>query len=136
DYGHDLPVEWSSKKVNEYVGFGGYRSTINKVKDNGTIGLVFLDNEEDISTVPDPDIIPNNYILHGPPGTGKTHHVVDRAIKIIDADMYKELEADGRGGLQQYYSQLTNQGIIKSITFHQSYAYEDFIEGLKSDGNG
>src|SRR5699024_4625994 len=137
-YGHVLPVEWLNKEVNEYIGYGGYRSTINKVRDKRTINLVFMkkENPQEIAPTSEPENGPANYILYGPPGTGKTYHVVDRALELIDAKTFKELEADGRGALQQYYSRLTHEGNIKSITFHQSYAYEDFIEGLKSDGEG
>src|SRR5699024_5367070 len=46
-YGHLLPVKWFDKEVNEYVGYGGYRSTINKMRDKRTINLVFMKEEEE-----------------------------------------------------------------------------------------
>ncbi|PAV27796.1 AAA family ATPase [Virgibacillus profundi] len=138
DYGHYIPVKWFDKEVKEYVGYGGYRSTINKVKDKRVINLVFMNevNEQKVPATQELEKIPNNYVLYGPPGTGKTYHVVDRALEIIDNKTFNELNADGRDALQKEYARLTSEGNISLITFHQSYAYEDFIEGLKSDGNG
>ncbi|MFA1822902.1 AAA family ATPase [Virgibacillus oceani] len=139
-YGHLLPVEWIHKDGKELVGYGGYRRTINKAKDNSVISLVFIegaDIEDQPETFdPEADHAPKNYVLYGPPGTGKTYQFVDRALEIVDKKTFEELEADGREALQQYFSQLTREGSIHLVTFHQSYAYEDFIEGLKSDGEG
>lgn len=139
-YGHLLPVEWFNTEEKDYVGYGGYRSTLNQVKDKGAINLVFMQGEQkpDIPEVQEyqPDNIPKNVVLYGPPGTGKTYHVVDRALEIIDKKVFEELEADGREALQLEYARLTKEERIHLVTFHQSYAYEDFIEGLKSDGKG
>jgi len=137
-YGHLLPVEWFDTEVNEYVGYGGYRSTINEVKNKHAINLIFRKEKGDQKLI-DPindSFIPKNLVLYGPPGTGKTYYVIERAIEIIDKKVYEELKANGRDALQQFFSQLVNNGNIKMITFHQSYSYEDFIEGLKSDGEG
>ncbi len=137
-YGHYIPVKWFDKEVKEYVGYGGYRSTINKMKDKRAINLVFMneESEQKVTTTQESEKTPNNYVLYGPPGTGKTFHVVDRALEIIDNKTFNELTADGRAALHKEYSRLTSEGNISLITFHQSYAYEDFIEGLKSDGDG
>lgn len=138
EFGHLLPVEWMNKEVYEYIGYGGYRSTINQVKNNNIINLVFM--KEEVSQDMPVEIVNENslknYVLYGPPGTGKTYHVVNRAIECIDKKTYEELEADGREALQQYFTRLIKEDRIRTVTFHQSYAYEDFIEGLKSDGKG
>ncbi|WP_407272055.1 McrB family protein [Radiobacillus sp. PE A8.2] len=140
DYGHQLPVEWMNTDVHEYVGYGGYRSSINQVKNKSAINLVFMHGEErpDIPMDADsrPSNLPNNLVLYGPPGTGKTYHVVDRALQIMNEKVFEELLASGRGALQQEFLRLTKEEQIHFVTFHQSYAYEDFIEGLKSDGKG
>lgn len=59
-----------------------------------------------------------NLLLYGPPGTGKTYIVPERATKIC-----------GKG--RSDYSELVKQGRIAFITFHQSYSYEDFVEGIR-----
>ena len=48
-----------------------------------------------------------NILLFGPPGTGKTYHVRQFAEAFTDADK------------------------VGFVTFHQSFAYEEFVEGLK-----
>lgn len=67
-----------------------------------------------------------NTIFYGPPGTGKTYNTFRRAVEIIDgkvSDDFKEVK--------KRYEQLSSEGRIGFITFHQSYSYEEFIEGLK-----
>ncbi|PAK40604.1 McrB family protein [Peribacillus simplex] len=139
-YGHLLPVQWTNTEKREFIGYGRYRSVINEAKSKNTINLVFMQSEKikDPSPFPEPilDTVPKNYIFHGPPGTGKTYTVTERAVKLIDPKIYEELIADGREAIQQEFSRLVKAGQIHFVTFHQSYAYEDFIEGLKSDGNG
>lgn len=140
EYGHLLPVEWTHIEEREFVGYGGYRSTLNDVKNKSTINLVFMQEEEVKNVSSDDeqvlDTMAKNYVFYGPPGTGKTYYVVERALEIIDKKAYEELQVDGREALQQEFSRLTKEGKIHFVTFHQSYAYEDFIEGLKSDGKG
>ncbi|MFD1039358.1 McrB family protein [Virgibacillus byunsanensis] len=140
-YGHLLPVEWLDKEENEYIGYGGYRSTINEAKNKNVINIAFMQEERgQDSTISKPesqqDNFPNNLVLYGPPGTGKTYHIVDRALEVIDNKTFVELQADGREALQQEFLRLTKEERIHLVTFHQSYAYEDFMEGLKSDGAG
>ena len=80
---------------------------------------------------------PLNQILYGPPGTGKTYHTIDAALKIIDPNYYTQNVAD-RSALKKRFEELKKEGFIGFTTFHQSFAYEDFVEGLKAeaeDGN-
>lgn len=74
-----------------------------------------------------------NTILYGPPGTGKTYNVINRAIEIIDGEY-----SDDREEVIQRYNELKEAGQIDFITFHQSFSYEEFIEGIKpkNDSNG
>lgn len=74
------------------------------------------------------DTAPKNIILYGPPGTGKTYNTVIKAVKIIDGN------ADANYDLVlKRYRELVEQGRIAFTTFHQSYGYEEFIEGIKPD---
>ena len=75
---------------------------------------------------------PLNQILYGPPGTGKTYHTIDAALKIIDPDFYDQNRND-RAALKAHFELLKDEGLIGFTTFHQSFAYEDFVEGLKAE---
>jgi 5-methylcytosine-specific restriction protein B len=72
-----------------------------------------------------------NTILQGPPGTGKTYQTVNYALSIIENRSLKELSLEPRQDLRTRFEQYQEEGRIQFITFHQSYAYEDFVEGIK-----
>jgi MoxR-like ATPase len=74
-----------------------------------------------------------NLILYGPPGTGKTYQVATKSLEIVYNMTSDELEEKMIG--KDQYKKLQQKGQIRFVTFHQSYSYEDFIEGLRSDGN-
>lgn len=69
-----------------------------------------------------------NQILYGPPGTGKTYHTVLKAAQIISPENYITNYDEA---LKVFNENLG--GRIEFITFHQSYSYEDFIQGLRPD---
>ena len=84
--------------------------------------------------------IANNQILYGPPGTGKTYSVIRKAVEIVDPSLAKEYaeveEETGETNREQWveaYKKFVGQKQIHFCTFHQSYTYEDFVEGLRSD---
>lgn len=70
-----------------------------------------------------------NMILYGPPGTGKTYNTAKYAVSICDGINLKELNDYKK--VMERYKQLKNEGRIEFTTFHQSYGYEEFIEGIK-----
>lgn len=73
-----------------------------------------------------------NTILQGPPGTGKTYATIDEALRILDSE-FLEKNAEDRGVLKERYDELAEAKRIRFITFHQSFSYEDFVEGIRPD---
>ncbi len=74
---------------------------------------------------------PLNQILYGPPGTGKTFHTVNKALEILDPDYYYA-HIENRSALHARFQELKHERRIGFVTFHQSFSYEDFVEGLKA----
>lgn len=99
---------------------------------------------------------PLNQILYGPPGTGKTYHTINKALEILgfaksssesndvvlDCETIKEtlqglgIEVPNKDrecakALFDYYRTDRTEGQIEFVTFHQSYGYEEFVEGIK-----
>lgn len=75
-----------------------------------------------------------NIILYGPPGTGKTFNTVTYAVAIIENKDYNEIKFEAEKDYTQVkrrYEDYRSQGLIDFVTFHQSYGYEEFIEGIK-----
>lgn len=79
---------------------------------------------------------PLNCILYGAPGTGKTYATAAYALAIVEDKELKAVEADSRQAIMQRYNQLIEDGRITFTTFHQSYGYEDFIQGMRPDISG
>ena len=73
-----------------------------------------------------------NTILYGPPGTGKTFTTIDEAIKILDPEFYAKNESE-RESLKERFDDLVANNRIRFVTFHQSFSYEDFVEGLRAE---
>ena len=69
-----------------------------------------------------------NVIIYGAPGTGKTYGTAEYALKIIGVPV-----PDNRKEVMKAYNNLVRSGQIVFTTFHQSYGYEEFIQGLRSD---
>ncbi|EAL4712217.1 AAA family ATPase, partial [Campylobacter lari] len=79
---------------------------------------------------------PLNQILYGPPGTGKTYHTIDKALEIISKVEKIELpDENNRVDRKKLFNEYVKNGQIVFTTFHQSYGYEEFVEGIKPDIN-
>lgn len=73
-----------------------------------------------------------NTILYGPPGTGKTFSTIDETLKIIDPIFFNE-NAGNRSLLKARFDELVTAEQVRFVTFHQSFSYEDFVEGLRAE---
>ena len=150
-----LHVLWVSKKKTDLNwgplgrGFGHAGGEIGKAfREAYTETFAVLDqlSPDDSETTPGPTTEPAtaisppsdaarrhglNTILFGPPGTGKTYATTQRSVEICDGEAPEDLEA-----LRARYGELMNDGRIDFVTFHQSYGYEEFVEGLRPETTG
>lgn len=107
--------------VNEYIKFKNGKGDIMPTENNG--------QEKDKVN------FPLNQILYGPPGTGKTYTTIAKAIEIIRGKKVGKEEINDeekRKVLKKQFDEYAQSGQIKFVTFHQSYGYEEFVEGLKA----
>ena len=83
---------------------------------------------------------PLNTILYGPPGTGKTYNSIfysvgiikkDKSIIDMIKDKTKNIGNIVKEEIFNNFNYLKEQGQIEFVTFHQSYSYEDFVEGIR-----
>ena len=79
---------------------------------------------------------PLNTILYGPPGTGKTYNSILYSLGIatkkedIINGIKNNTETISDEKINEF-NYLKEQGQIEFVTFHQSYSYEDFVEGIR-----
>ncbi len=90
--------------------------------------LLSTEEEEIMNNVTD---IGLNTILYGPPGTGKTYHTAFYAVAIIENKKLDAVRAEAYPDVLKRYNAYKAQGRIAFTTFHQSYGYEEFIEGIR-----
>ena len=86
---------------------------------------IFKENPSSYAT------LPKNMILYGPPGTGKTYHTVLYAVAVIEEKSLSEVASEPYEDIAKRYHHYKENGLIEFTTFHQSYSYEDFIEGIR-----
>jgi len=82
-----------------------------------------------------------NIILYGSPGVGKTHNT-KKLISLIESkkskneifNVIKENEPNDGIDANNIVDNISSR--VKFITFHQSFGYEDFIEGFRPNEDG
>ncbi|KRF52553.1 hypothetical protein ASG99_12385 [Bacillus sp. Soil768D1] len=135
--GHTVPVEWIEQEERLLPGYGGFRDRIHEITKKSHIKKMFnkLKAAEEQAPEEEPHSLVNEYIgplntiYFGPPGTGKTYNISKRVVEIVE-DSSEEVD------VKKHFKELQTQGKVQFLTFHQSFSYEDFIEGLRSDGKG
>lgn len=105
-------------------------TTLTPVNDSATVDTIFHGAKR---RVPEPDSSGNdsemrtvNLVLYGPPGAGKTYQAIERAVRFIERGFSGE-----HGEYKFKFDELMREGRIAFITFHQSFSYEDFVEGIR-----
>ncbi len=112
-------------KIKQWIGENGYSQS----KQSENINMANINSTKDL-----------NQIFFGPPGTGKTYNTINAALNIIDPEFYQENKND-RNDLNKRFKELLikdfegTKGQIAFCTFHQSFSYEDFVEGIKPKTN-
>lgn len=84
------------------------------------------------NTNKDITMLPLNQILYGPPGTGKTYSTIDESLRILDPEFLGQNRSN-RKQLKERFDHFVGLGQVRFTTFHQSFSYEDFVEGLRAE---
>lgn len=109
------------KKISEL----NYHITSNFVEASSVLG-----NDEDDEVIENP----KNMILYGPPGVGKTYSHKKLISILENGDSLEELDNSDYKTLS--FDTVKGEGRYQFLTFHQSYSYEDFIEGFRPNEEG
>jgi hypothetical protein len=129
-FSHQRSVNWKIFNPN-ILNSEGLQTTVTKLTDSTLINKI-----DDILSGIQIDSYKNhlfgnpmfNQILFGPPGTGKTYHTIDIAVKIAAPEEYIVDDHHHNKGV---FDRLLEKGRVVFTTFHQSMSYEDFVEGIK-----
>lgn len=132
DFNAEYPIDRNPNKPKDYL---GENSLDDLVDSNDAVA----ENESTEYMVG--NMSPLNQILYGPPGTGKTYYTIEAAVKAAEPQYYASLNIDAEAGatkaqrseLTDKYKALSDAGRIRFVTFHQSYGYEEFVEGLRAN---
>lgn len=124
---------WTVLFVGKYAAVDTKRNFIWKMRDELREALESLSLAE-VKTVQEEGCstdVALNTILYGPPGTSKTYNTVVYTVAIIENKPVESIKAEPYSAVFERYNTYKNDGLIEFTTFHQSYGYEEFIEGIK-----
>ncbi len=81
-----------------------------------------------------------NIILYGPPGVGKTYNH-KKLISLIESGenqkyIFDSILNNDEDFDDSIFETIKSENRFKFVTFHQSYSYEDFIEGFRPNEDG
>ena len=135
DHPHQITVRWDDTTVRPVEQYGWQRTIIelSKAEFDG-----LLTSQPAADTKPAKRRVcrlrhqcgnRKNVVLYGPPGTGKTYSTVRRALELtLGRD---KLEGLSDKGLLALFREHQARGQIEFVTFHQTYGYEEFVEGIR-----
>ena len=113
--------------------FNKILKTLDYIKDNleKEENKVKHNIEDKFNQIKDEFNFPLNTILYGPPGTGKTYNSIFYSVGIVEKDKSIFDMKNSDEDILKKFKEYKDKDFIKFITFHQSYGYEDFIEGIR-----
>ena len=146
DFCNSLANSWTLLTKNEENYYSLRELTIENIKDwkANNRDLVLVEKVEETQSIScfevkrekaEGRIHPFNFIVYGAPGTGKTYSMVEYALAVIDnvkIDEFRKNNQDRKVNVERYKSFVKSKRIVFT-TFHQSYGYEEFIQGLRPD---
>ncbi|WP_195939695.1 AAA family ATPase [Romboutsia sp. 1001713B170131_170501_G6] len=112
--------EFACIKGNAYIG----NNISESIEDSSYNTIIQYSNSEDHG-------IDKNTILYGPPGTGKTYNIAKYVVRIIEGKNEDEIDMEDYNNVIDRFNKYKADGHAIFTTFHQSYSYEEFIEGIK-----
>jgi 5-methylcytosine-specific restriction protein B len=133
-------VAWSNKQLDQFT--LSYDEVINKIGLNKPEAPENTKNDRHLiqsTNIKQPcDNPPLNQILYGPPGTGKTYHTIEKAVMVAEPTFLPIAKSKDelRSAFKAKYDELITINRIRFVTFHQSYGYEEFVEGLSAKTEG
>ena len=136
-YLFEMPMGLSNKLIDEIISNNSNQDLgfLNKYKGEATMSNNSTNSEGDSDMTNLRDKISLNTILYGPPGTGKTYNSKIYAVAICCEEYNGDVEAVKKLDYEKVvipkYNELVKDGRVAFTTFHQSYGYEEFIEGIK-----
>lgn len=135
-------------KAPKGVGAGNWHNTIVPITRHDDIRLLFCtepvihDHEVDHEfhkPIEQLKFDTMNLILYGPPGTGKTYATKAYALSLLQDggpgryDEFCGLREEAENDFLETWSKYKNSEQVEYVTFHQSFAYEDFVQGIRPD---
>lgn len=124
DFPHQIKVRWDDTTARDIEDQTNWMQTLRELTQEKFETLV-----GGSGAVPFSVTDPSNIILYGPPGTGKTYNVRRRALELLGDATASDSPNDH---VQAEWERLRQAGQIIFCTFHQAFAYEEFVEGLRA----
>ena len=133
----NIPNQTKKQLLYDIV-FNGKKQDYEWWANNG--GFTRYKKEEENKLLKDKNMNIKNIILYGAPGVGKTHNYQNLISMIEDNKNQKEIFGAITNNLHveldnDIFTKVKEEKRVEFITFHQSYSYEDFIEGFRPNEN-
>lgn len=124
DYPHQIKVKWDDTNARDIEDQSDWTRTLRELPQEKFETLVGGSGAAPFAVT-----APGNIILYGPPGTGKTYNVRRRALELLGDATASDAPNDY---VQAEWERLRHAGKIVFCTFHQAFAYEEFVEGVRA----